>query len=126
MTQTISTHAQIEEVLQKYGQGTHNGDGAMLKEAFHPQATIAGYYEGHLILDTRDEFVKAIESMPIPATQDEPYKKETTSVEIAGEAALATMRELYQGLIFTNYFTLLKVDGRWSIINKAFSHEPRK
>jgi hypothetical protein len=130
MTQLISTHEQstheqIEEVLHKYGQGVHNGDGAVLKEAFHPQATIAGYYEGHLILHIRDDFIKVIESMPIPATQGEPYEKETTSVELAGNAAMARMREQYQGLTFTNYFTLLQVDGHWSIINKTFSHEPR-
>ncbi len=126
MSQKITAREEIEEVLQKYGQGTHHGDGAALKEAFHPQATIAGYYEGHLILDTRDEFIKAIESMPIPAVQGEPYVKETTSIELAGAAAMARMREQYQGLTFTNYFTLLKDNGHWSIINKTFSHEPRR
>lgn len=125
MTQIVAVHEQIEEVLQTYGQGSHNGDGAALRAAFHPQATIAGYFEGHLIFDTLDEFVKAIESMPKPATQGEPYDKKMTSLEVAGDVAMASMRELYQGLIFTNYFTLLRVDGQWSIINKAFHHEPR-
>jgi hypothetical protein len=126
MTQNDSAHQEIEEVLQKYGKGVHHGDGASLKEAFHPQATIGGYYKGHLILDTRDDFVKSIESMPIPATQGEPYDKQTTSIEVAGNAATASMRERYQGLIFTNYFNLLKLNGHWSIINKTFSHEPRR
>jgi hypothetical protein len=125
MTQILTAREQIEAALHNYGQGTHYGDGAALKEAFHPQATIVGYYEGHLILDARDDFIRAIESMPIPATQGEAYEKETTFVEMSGSVSIARMRELYQGLIFTNYFTLIEIDSRWAIINKVFYHEPR-
>jgi hypothetical protein len=63
--------------------------------------------------------------MPVPVAQGEAYEKETTFVEMSGSVAIARMRELYQGLIFTNYFTLIEIDGRWAIINKVFSHEPR-
>jgi hypothetical protein len=44
---------------------------------------------------------------------------------MSGSVSIARMRELYQGLIFTNYFTLIEIDSRWAIINKVFYHAPR-
>jgi len=44
---------------------------------------------------------------------------------MAGNAVAATIVLEYPTTIFTDYMSLLKVDGEWKIVNKTFHAEPR-
>ena len=60
---------------------------------------------------------------PSAKAKDEPILLETLSVEIAGDTAVARVRDGYLGLTFLDTLSLLRVDGRWQIYNKLFHVE---
>jgi hypothetical protein len=58
-----------------------------------------------------------------PAEDD--YRAEVQSVAIEGTAAVATLvEENYLAHDFVDYFSLLKIDGEWKIVNKSFHGNP--
>ncbi|MBL0916094.1 MAG: nuclear transport factor 2 family protein [Sphingopyxis sp.] len=60
---------------------------------------------------------------PAPAKSGEPYRYEIVRVDVAGPIASVTLVEgPYLGMQFTEFFHLLRVDGRWSIVSKTFMH----
>ncbi len=70
-----------------------------------------------------DEWLKMVESRPIPAESGEPYDMQIVAIDVTGTAATVKVKDLYHGLRFTDYLTLLKVDGNWMIVNKTWHHE---
>ena len=48
------------------------------------------------------------------------------SIDITGDAAVVKLVLDYPSAYITDYMTLLKIDGRWWIVNKAFTVESRE
>jgi hypothetical protein len=46
------------------------------------------------------------------------------SAEQVGDAAFAVLEEegFWGTVSFTDFFTLVKIDGTWTIVNKTFAH----
>ncbi len=107
----------IEKTVQIYIDGAKSGKGAEMKPAFHKDATIFGYVGDDLfagpiqvLFDWNDENG--------PASELEPY---ITSIDISGTVATVRLElDNWNGFKFTDLFTLLKVDGKWLIMNKVF------
>jgi hypothetical protein len=60
------------------------------------------------------------------ATADEAQRKRRiVSVDVSGDAAQAKVELDYPTTFFTDYFNLLKVDGKWMIVNKTFHARPK-
>ena len=53
----------------------------------------------------------------------EAYDMKIVMVDQVAEEAVVKVEDLYMGLRFTDYLTLMKIDGTWKIINKAYRHE---
>jgi hypothetical protein len=49
-----------------------------------------------------------------------------TSVDVTGDAAIARVELQRPESVITDYMSLLKVDGRWQIVNKIFTRETRR
>ena len=56
----------------------------------------------------------------------EDYDMRIVSVDMTGNEAVAKVEDLYSGFRFTDYLSLLRIDGTWFIIHKTFYHEPKK
>jgi protease I len=48
---------------------------------------------------------------------------EVVSVDVTGEVAAVKVADLYRGMRYIDYLTLLKIDGCWQIVNKTFHQE---
>ena len=107
----------IEKVVQHYIDGAKSGRGDDMKPAFHEDATIFGYIGPDLfagpiqkLFDWNDENG--------PATD---IKTEISNIDIAETIAIVRLEsDNWTGHKFTDFFTLLKVDGSWKIMNKVF------
>ena len=107
----------IEKTVQFYIDGAKSGKGDDMKPAFHADATIFGYIGDDLfsgpiqkLFDWNDENG--------PATD---LETKIASIDIA--CTVATVRlesDNWTGHKFTDFFTLLKVEGAWKIMNKVF------
>lgn len=107
----------IKAVVQQYIDGARTGKGEVMKPAFHPDATIFGYIGEDLfagpiqkLFDWNDENGPATDIM-----------SEIAHIDVEGTIASVRLEsDNWTGLKFTDFFTLLKVDGEWKIMNKVF------
>ena len=114
----------LEGVVRDYLDGMVFVDEARLRRAFHPDARIIGHFQGGLEWSSLDEFVDGCRKAGA-APLNEPYFWEIQSADVTGDMAVIKLTDDYLGDRFTDYLTLLQVDGRWRIVNKTFFVHPR-
>ena len=110
--------------LELYLKGHATGDGEYFRRAFHPDAKIQGTRDGKLYSRTREEFAAGAAGKP--ADDEALRKRRIVSVDVVDDAAFAKIELDYPKVKFTDYMTLLKVDGEWKIMSKVYHGEPRK
>lgn len=111
----------IAQTIQNYFDGMYHGDLVRLRKAFHPEAYLFGYRQEQCLHLSAQDWFRLVEARPVPASNGEAYDMRIISTDVTGAVATVKAADLYQGLMFTDYLTLLKTeDGDWVIINKAF------
>lgn len=112
----------INRVLKLYMDGSAQGDGAKLREAFHPDSRMFGSLGGHRIDIPIETFFEL--AAKGPADVNCSYRARVESVARVGDAAVATLVEdgFWGRVSFVDFFSLAKIDGRWWIVNKTFAH----
>ncbi|MGD9537295.1 MAG: nuclear transport factor 2 family protein [Alphaproteobacteria bacterium] len=124
MTTDASEIAAITRTIDDYFKGMYKSDRALIERAFHPDAVINGHFDGAYRRRTRDGFAEFVSTVPAPEKNGVPYDMAIVAIDVAGNAAVVKVRDLYLNRYFIDYLTLLKSDGAWKIINKTYHHEP--
>ena len=113
----VSEREAISEILQHYIDGARSGRGADMKPAFHEDATVFGYVGPDL-------FAGPIQNLFDWNDQNGPatgLSARIATIDVVGTAATVRLElENWTGHRFTDLFTLLKIDGKWRIMNKVF------
>ncbi|MBT5432521.1 MAG: nuclear transport factor 2 family protein [Alphaproteobacteria bacterium] len=107
----------IAQTVQHYIDGARAGSGKVMSQAFHDNAWIMGYGADALFAAPIQElFDRVDQSGPAPET-----RANIVAIDI-GETVATVRLELdeWAGRRFTDMFTLLKLDGKWTIMNKVF------
>ena len=122
MAVTGSEQAEITQTVDLYVEGMRNGDGAMLREAFHAQAWMFGSLGGTRYDEPIGELITMVDGHSVDV--DGSYQARVVSIQQAGDAAFAVVEEdgCWGTVSFTDFFTLAQIDGRWVIVNKTFAH----
>lgn len=112
----------VEKVLQVYFDGLYEGDTKKLGEAFHPASHLyAPGADGKATDLPRAEWFKMVESRPSGKAKGSARADRIVSIDFSGpNTAIAKVECQLPPRYFTDYLTLLKVDGRWQIISKSF------
>jgi len=107
---------QVKKTVSFYLDGGTNNDFETLKKAFHKDARMK-YLRGGKYYD-----VNALEFFKSRMKPGPKQKRETkiASVSITGNAASAILEIEYDTFTFTDYMNLLKIDGKWQVVNKIF------
>ena len=107
----------IVKTLQPYLAGARSGKGDEMKPSFHEDATIFGYVG-------EDLFAGPIANLFAWNDENGPatgLKVDIARIDVEGTAATVRIElDDWTGLKFTDFFTLLKVDGEWKAMNKVF------
>jgi hypothetical protein len=120
----MNNEEQIRDTIQVYFDCMYESSAEKAHAAFHPDAKITGYLEGSLRQMTVDEFAGLVaDQQPSAKEKNEPARLEILSLDIAGDTAVARVRDDYIGLTFLDTLSFLKVDGKWSVYNKLFHVE---
>ena len=98
----------VESTIQHYIDGAKSGKGDDMKPAFHKDATIFGYIGSDL-------FAGPIQKLFDWNDENGPATDIVTKI-----ATVRLESDNWTGHKFTDFFTLLKVDGDWKIMNKIF------
>ncbi|MEZ5345919.1 MAG: nuclear transport factor 2 family protein [Pyrinomonadaceae bacterium] len=109
--------------LENYLKGHETGQAEFMEKAFHTEGKLMFIRDGKYT--TRD-FKDYIGGMSGTAAKDEAdRKRKIESIDISGNAAVGKIVLDYPKVRFVDYMTLLKIDGEWKIVNKAFFAEPK-
>lgn len=114
---------EVREALGHYLAGHATGDGAHHQMVFHPEAKLFFNRDGQFSTRTSADYIAG--SPGKPAADEAQRKRRIAVVDVTGDAAMAKVELDYPTVFFTDYFTLLKIDGKWKIVNKTF-HARRK
>jgi hypothetical protein len=113
----IQEYDAIHSVIQHYIDGAISGKGELMRPAFHKDATIFGYAGA-------DFFAGPIQSLYDWNDANGPATElQSRIVSIYLTETIASVRvesDNWTGHRFTDFFTLLKVDNEWKIMNKVF------
>lgn len=119
-------HADAEAVripLDNYLKGHATGDGEFFKKAFHTEGNMIFVRDGKYTTRSFTEYIAGASGKP--AADESKRKRWIESVHVVGNAAMAIIILDYPTVKFTDYMSLLKINGEWKIINKSFFAEPR-
>jgi len=116
----------IQQTVQYYFDGLYQSDIAKLNRAFHQNSQVIGYFQGNLLFETLEQFIEFVRATPAPSRSGEEYDMRIVSIDMTGIEAMVKVQDLYLGFRFTDYLSLLKIDGEWVIVNKTFYHEPKE
>ena len=109
---------QIHEVIGVYFRGHATANPDTMRAAFLPTAHIEGIRNGVFTSWAVDQYVANFRGTPAP---DEATRTRVIDVvDISGTAAMARATLKHGATTFTDYFVLLKSDGRWLIANKVY------
>ena len=113
----MSDYEAITELLQHYIDGAISGKGSEMKPAFHNDATIFGYVGADL-------FAGPIQGLYDWNDANGPAKDlifHIVSIDIVDTIASVRLEtDNWTGHRFTDFFNLLKIDGKWRVMNKIF------
>lgn len=123
-TGLTSRHVAALAPIEDYLQGHITGKAEYMHRAFHADARIVSFRDGKLHALTVGEFTAA-RCPGHPAPDEAQRKRFITQFDVVGNAGVAKVVLEYPGVTFTDYMTLLEIDGAWKIINKTFSAAPR-
>jgi len=112
---------QIEAVMQTYVDGGRTGSVETLRPIFHELATICGYVGPDLFAGPIAMFYDW-HAENGPAADLEVGK---SRIDVEGTAATVRIElDNWTGHRFTDFFTLVKVEGQWQIMSKVFYLHP--
>ena len=122
--EVAAADAAVRAPLEAYLRGHAAGDAAQFRQAFHDDAQLWGTRGGTLIRMTDDEYIARAGSGQ--SAPDEALRRRwIETIDVTGDTAVAKIILDYPATRFTDYMQLMRVDGRWLIINKMFLAEPK-
>jgi hypothetical protein len=108
----------VRQVINTYFRGHATGIPDTMRAAFLPTAHIEGIRNGAFTSWTVDQYVGGFRGQP--AADEASRVRTIDEVDVSGGAAMAKATLKHGATTFTDYFVLLKVDGRWMIANKVY------
>lgn len=109
--------------LENYLKAHATGDGEYIRKALHPEAKLFWFRDGKFNQRSMEQFASGFNGKP--ADDEAQRKRRIESLEITGNAGVAKIVLDYPKVKFTDYMSLLKIDGEWKIVNKTFYSEPK-
>lgn len=114
------------DLCGRYHEALHRSDAVLLGSLFHDRALYAATTDGDIRFWSMDHYLPIVAARPSPASRGEPADGEVVAITFAGpNAALAQVRSSIGERFFTDFLSLVKIDGRWLIAAKVFDYTTR-
>jgi Putative lumazine-binding len=123
-TSAETEDAAVRVALNAYLEGHRTGQADAFRRAFHPDARMLYVRDGQFVKTEIAEYIARAPGKP--AADEDQRRRRIDSIDIVGDAAIAKITLDYPEVTFTDYMTLLKVDGEWRIVSKVFNADRSK
>lgn len=122
ITNTQFEHDAVVKTLQSYLDGCKQGSSALMRPAFHANASFFGYAGGQLAIGTEFLFDWIDRNGPAPEIESR-----IVSMDVAESIAVVRLEVANwsgklagSGVRMSDLFTLIRMPEGWTIIQKAF------
>ena len=129
MTPTTAQAQQTEEeairaAVGHYLQGHATGDGTHHEQVFHPESKLFWVRDDALHQRTSEAYIAGAPGHP--ADDEDQRQRRIAMIDVTGNTAVVKVELDYPSALITDYFSMLKIEGEWKIINKIFHVEPKE
>ena len=121
--QSAADEAAVRAAVDAYLHAHATGSAERLRPVFHPVANLFFVRADTLAQRSGAAYLDGFDGTP--AADEAQRKRSIEMIDITGNAAVAKVVLDYPQARFTDYMSLLKVDGEWKIVNKTFVAEPK-
>lgn len=119
MRDSIKEYAAVEAAAEKFVKSVAEGNSKYAKELFIDEAVLFGYLDGRLEHGSIEQFYRNVDTVG----GGDNFKARIDVVAV--EETLAVVRVLEESwggrIDFTDYLLLLKMDGEWRCVAKAYN-----
>ncbi len=118
--------AAIQAAVQTYLDGLYEGDADKLASVFHPTSALTYEQEGKLTVLPRDQWLAFVRGRPSPKSRGLARHDEILQIDQSSPTtAFVKLKCAIPPRFFTDYLSLLKVEGRWQVAQKIYATETR-
>ena len=113
----------LKVAIQRYFDGHATGDPSVMRRAFHQRARLQFVEDGRYVEWSLEQYLARL---PGHMAHDEAQRtRRVVATQATDDAATAHLELDYPTVRFVDYLTLLRVEGDWIIVNKAFRAFPK-
>lgn len=117
-------YAEVVSLLTDYFDGLYHSDTDTLSQVFHPEARYVCATETPLVHLGMADYFAIVDRRPAPASRGEARRDRIVSIEFAGPStAFARVNCAIGERYFTDFLTLIRINGTWRIIAKVFHYD---
>lgn len=116
----------VEDTIRTFLKGFDELEPTIISEAWHEKGTLQFIGKNGFQIVPLDQFcdhVRSIKADPNHPAHKEKGKKTFVDIDVCGTAARAKVLWQFPDFAFTDYYSLLKIDGRWQIVTKIWHRE---
>lgn len=123
---SIADRSAIEATIQTYFDGLYEGDTVKLASVFHPTSSLTWDQDDKLMVISRDAWLQAVRDRPSSKSRELARDDAILLIDQSGPTtAFVKVKCQIPPRYFTDYLSLIKVEGRWQIVQKIYAFEVR-
>ncbi len=124
---SITDRGAIEATIQTYFDGLYEGDTDKLASVFHETSSLTWDQEGKLMAISRDAWLQSVRERPSSKSKELDRDDAILIIDQSGPTtAFVKVKCQIPPRYFTDYLSLIKVDGHWQIVQKVYAFEVRR
>ena len=114
-------YQEITRLVQTYFDGLYECDTEKLATIFHPSSRLFANMNGEFVDWPREEWFEIVRKRVPPASKGEARHDRIVSIDMSDDnTAVVTCECAIHPRYFTDFLSLIKVDGEWTIVSKSF------
>jgi hypothetical protein len=117
----------VEKVVWTYLDGLYEGDTGKLAQAFHEVSHLYSVSDGGVADVPREKWFEFVKGRASPQSKGLKRTDRIVSVDFSGpETAFVKLECSIHPRYFTDYLTLLKLNGGWKVVSKTYRTDVRE
>ena len=115
------SYHEITSLVQIYFDGLYEGDTEKLGGIFHPSCHLFAHVDGDFIDWPREQWFEVVKGREAPAAKGHARHDRIVSIDMSDEnTAVVTCECAIPPRYFTDFLSLIRIDGGWKIVSKSF------
>jgi hypothetical protein len=107
--------------VEDYFYGSYEADRARMERGFHPDAHIVGFLGAKYVDEAAPDFIARLAGAPSDKAQGFPFHRRIVEARVKDNLAFFVAEVEAHGKAFTDFITVMLIDGRWRIRHKSYT-----